>query len=79
MDYSEQDIWYILNKRQRYIQEHKADITNKIYFYGCIDDAKEELLNDFDIIVISYPKPQKKSEWTDLYERMISDLQNNLS
>ncbi len=79
MDYSEQDIWYILNKRQRYIQEHKADITNKIYFYGCIDDAKKELLNDFGIKVISYTKPQKKSEWTDLYERMISDLQNNLS
>ena len=30
MDFSEQDIWWILNKRQRFIKEGKINSENKI-------------------------------------------------
>jgi len=33
LDYSEIDIWWILNKRERLIRESKLRIVNKIYYY----------------------------------------------
>ena len=79
LDYSEQDIWFILNKRQRYIKENKIDITNQIYFYGCIDHNKEMLLKDFGVNVFSYNTPKKQTAWIELYKKMINDLQSNIS
>ena len=32
LDYSEIDIWWILNKRQRYIKSSKTNLFNKIYY-----------------------------------------------
>ena len=36
LDYSEQDIWWILNKRKRYMYENKGNIRNKIHYQRMI-------------------------------------------
>lgn len=51
LDYSETDIWWLLNKRARFSSE--ATINNKIYFYTHnISDEKKGLLEAFDVEVI---------------------------
>jgi hypothetical protein len=54
LDYSETDIWWILNRRARLKNESelKNKIVNKIHFYCAnIDKEKQGLLESFDIIV----------------------------
>lgn len=45
LDYSEIDLWWIINKRERLIREGKLKIENKIYFYDkkLLTDLKESL------------------------------------
>lgn len=52
LDYSETDIWWVLNKRARFLSE--ATINNKIYFYThAISDEKKGLLEAFGVEVIT--------------------------
>ncbi len=52
LDYSETDIWWLLNKRARFLSE--ATINNKIYFYTHnISDEKKGLLEAFSVQVIT--------------------------
>lgn len=48
LDYSETDLWWVLNKRARFVAE--GLVSNKIYFYtNQIDDEKVGLLKSFDV------------------------------
>lgn len=80
LDYSEQDIWWILNKRKRYMYENKGNIRNKIHFYGVVNESLEMLLNDFSVVVHKYSAPKSHSikAWRKLYTEMLQDLKNNL-
>lgn len=49
LDYSETDIWWILNRRARIIKELKMKSENIIYYYGRIDKTKANLLKDFEV------------------------------
>jgi len=49
LDYSETDIWWILNRRARIIKELKMKPKNMIYYYGQIDETKANLLKDFEV------------------------------
>lgn len=52
LDYSEIDIWWILNKRQRYIKSSKTNLFNKIYYYDIKpQDAKRKSKHDFKIVL----------------------------
>ncbi|MEQ9844019.1 SIR2 family protein [Pectobacterium brasiliense] len=52
LDYSETDIWWLLNKRARFSSE--ATINNKVYFYTHnISDEKKGLLEAFNVEVIT--------------------------
>lgn len=45
LDFCENDIWWILNKRQRLIADGKVEeLPNKIYFYMTEDDLKKRIL-----------------------------------
>ena len=81
LDYSELDIWWILNKRMRFIKDEEININNKIYFYGYVDKDKELLLKNFGVEVFNYKKPNdsNKSNWTNLYIMMLDDLKKNLN
>lgn len=51
LDYSETDLWWILNKRARFVTE--GLVSNKIYFYtNQIDDEKKGLLISFNVDVV---------------------------
>lgn len=52
LDYSETDLWWILNKRARLIKELNLSKTNEIFFYGEVDNTKENMLKDFGVQVI---------------------------
>lgn len=48
LDFSETDIWWILNKRKRLIADRKEEeLPNKIYFYMTDRDSKKKLLLEY--------------------------------
>jgi len=52
LDYSETDIWWLLNKRARFAADNLVD--NKIYFYtNQIEREKSELLKSFNVEVVN--------------------------
>lgn len=56
LDFSETDIWWILNKRKRLIADRKVEeLPNKIYFYMTDRDSKKKLLLEyFGVEVIEF-------------------------
>jgi hypothetical protein len=58
LEFDEIDLWWILNRRQRYIKRYEGDglITNKIYYYGNVDQNKKSLLEQLGVTVISFRK-----------------------
>lgn len=51
MDYSETDLWWLLNKRARFAAEKL--VKNEIYFYShCLDDEKKGLLESFGVNIV---------------------------
>jgi hypothetical protein len=49
LDYSETDMWWILNRRARIIKELKLKSQNMIYYYGGLDETKANSLKDFEV------------------------------
>lgn len=53
LDYSETDIWWILNKRKRFIRQYGADLVNNhIVYIGEIPGAKRQLLESLGVEAI---------------------------
>jgi len=51
LDYSETDIWWLLNKRARYAAD--GWVSNKVYFYAdAMDEEKMGLLKSFNVEVV---------------------------
>lgn len=71
LDYSETDIWWLLNKRARFSSEEK--INNKVYFYTSnICDEKKELLKAFNVEVVIIDKIGDSFE--DMYSAAINKI-----
>lgn len=71
LDYSEIDLWWILNKRARMMDTH--NINNKIYFYiDQIEPEKEELLKSFNVEVII--EPVRKNDYIGMYKDIIKKI-----
>lgn len=79
LDFSETDLWWILNKRARMIADKKTThlIKNKIYFYSSEDitKQKEGTLKSFKVEVI---KTSKEISWDDYYNKTISKLKTKM-
>ncbi len=71
LDYSETDIWWILNRRARI-----KNIQNKIYFYGELDSHKVDLLKAFNVeyVEIKRDKTLPKEGWLELYKKTIIEI-----
>lgn len=56
MQYEEIDLWWILNKRQRYIQKYCREnyISNQIFFYGNVGAKMKALLMRLGVKVYSF-------------------------
>lgn len=81
LDYSETDLWWILTKRARIINEEKTNnlIKNNIYFYDSnIKKDKEELLNSLNVKVIKPKKHTAKFSWHQYYVDTIRDIEKKI-
>lgn len=76
LDYSETDLWWILNKRARIMTDEKKSIRmlNKIYFYTdmSISSEKEGLLKSFNVIVIK--DEVINNDWKSHYYRNLDKI-----
>lgn len=68
LDYSEIDIWWILTKRARMIQDKELEgkINNNIYFYGKVDSEKKAYLESFEVKIIEME--ESNEDWHSFYE-----------
>lgn len=89
MDFSEIDLWWILNKRTRLKQyiwsknpEYNNLINNNIYFYGSVSKEIEIMLKSYDVdttnVVVKKPTDwsAKYNEWIDI---MAENIQNRIN
>ena len=79
LDFSETDLWWLLNKRARLITDKKTShlIKNQIYFY-CSDDItqqKEGTLKSFQVNVV---KTSKEVNWDDFYIKTFAKLKSRM-
>ncbi|MEZ9819689.1 SIR2 family protein [Shewanella sp. 10N.286.45.A1] len=71
LDYSETDLWWILNKRARYSSEQL--VNNKIFFYtNNIDHEKKGLLQSFGVEVIE--TEVSNGDYKSMYKSVIQNM-----
>lgn len=81
LDYSEIDLWWIINKRARLKKSEnlRNQINNKIVFYcNNIDEEKKGLLESLDIEVKIDELSDSKTKYYDYYNKLISRFKRTL-
>lgn len=77
LDYSDIDLWWILNIRNRYLQHGCSEIIkNKIVFLGEIEKSKKELLESFSVTVNDY---DPKNNYKKMYETIYDAIKNQIT
>lgn len=79
LDYSETDLWWVLNKRARMLRDREISykIKNKIIYYcNQIEKSKEELLRSFKVDVEIIPLINN-NEWDRNYSDIIRKIKNS--
>lgn len=72
LDYSEIDIWWVLNKRARINREIDGGLGNKVYFYDFdVCPEKRSLLLSFDVEV---REMELESGYLEAYKKAISEM-----
>ena len=80
LDYSEMDLWWILNKRRRLKQKDEELIKNRIVYYPSesITTDKRQLLNGFDVEICDL-KEYPKDDWFWIYEEQLNNMRLRMS
>lgn len=74
LDYSETDLWWVLNKRARFVAD--GLVFNKIFFYtNHIDEEKMGLLKSFDVDVVITGVVD--GDYKGMYKSSISKMSSN--
>lgn len=79
LEYSEIDLWWMLNKRARIMNENKtsAHISNRIYYYSkSIEIEKKEVLKSFYVDVITDDSNKKDSSWENYYNKTLEKIES---
>ncbi len=80
LEYSETDLWWILNKRARIMNDKKTSvhISNKIFYYSInIEPDKEGILKSFKVNVINTKNSNPKTfDWKSYYRNTIERISN---
>lgn len=72
LDYTEIDLWWLLNKRARLMVE--KDIKNKIYYHDSnINKEKKLLLESMNVKVVE--RKRNEDDYLSVYKKTISDIQ----
>lgn len=77
LDFSEIDLWWVLNKRARFNLDNKTKelITNKIVFYSTSDDKDQhDLLNSLNVEIAKIKLDGSKNEYQKAYDQIISKI-----
>lgn len=77
LDYSEIDLWWILNRRARIMKSVKKDfgLSNEVFYYETsIDDEKRDLLKAMNVKVIEADRPTSKVGWEGYYRSIIKHI-----
>ena len=78
LDFCENDIWWILNKRQRLIADGKVEgVPNKIYFYMADSDLKKKLLLEYFGVEVIDLYRMKDSNYEQKYYEAIKMIENS--
>lgn len=77
LNQDEIDIWWVLNKRQRYIRQYGNEgiITNKIYYYGDVTDNMARLLRSLGVEVHMFPKAENSASYEEQYRQFINEIE----
>lgn len=78
LDYSETDLWWVLNKRARLMQS--SNVSNKIYFYySNILDSKKELLESMGVTVINeFRNSNTNDDFQAAHNSLVKKLKSNI-
>lgn len=78
LEYSELDLWWILNKRSRIMKDKKTSvhISNKIFYYSTsIEPEKKGVLESFNVKVIKTDNPNPKTfNWGKYYKDTLGKI-----
>jgi len=76
LDYSETDIWWILNRRAR-----EKNVQNSIYYYGEIDLDKIQLLTAFNVNYIEVKRDKRLTDegWSKQYDDMLIKIKDYIN
>mgnify|MGYP002607941818 CR=1 FL=1 len=85
MDFSETDLWWILDKRARFLKRNNTSFYNKIYYYEeCMPETdskscttcKKQLLNAFGVKYVQVKHDGK--HWEKFWDDLFKILENNI-
>lgn len=80
LDFSETDLWWLLNKRARLLADHKTAslVRNNIYFYtpDNITRQHEGTLRSFSVDIV---KTTVNNNWSGYYDKAIHKIRTRLS
>lgn len=79
MDYSETDLWWLLERRARYIKGKSAG-NNKIYYYDIQNEnseSKKQLMTAFGVEYIPF-KNKNEKDFSFVYKKIFSELKKNI-
>lgn len=81
LDYSEIDLWWVLNKRARAMKGSVLNkfVKNKVIFYCTeIDEQKKGLLESLNVIVKVQELPKTKTKYYDYYQNLVDKLRKEI-
>lgn len=79
LGFSEIDLWWVLNKRYRYIKETFQHAPNNIYYYGNTSSDIKDMLEAYGVNVDNTTtRKLSNDEWNILYKEMISKMKMHI-
>ena len=87
LDFQEIDLWWLLNKRYRYIKTahtfpskyHNLSINNHIYYYGKVRQEVKAALEAYGVNTkYANASEEKVNDWTIFYENLIAKIKENI-
>lgn len=80
LDFSEIDLWWLLNKRARMMHDGECSISNAIYYYATdTDTEKANLLQSIEVSVVPINLSEsEQTNYTNLYLKAVEQIQKRL-
>jgi len=80
LDYSEIDLWWILNKRARFLLDNKTRklVKNDVIFFTTDDDMDQcDLLKTLEVKIVKVPLGKNETKYEEAYEAIFNQIIKN--